>query len=274
MSERESKHGVADQQAYFDAVDAYVRRVWGQEIHVGLFESPDDDLGTAMRRTNDRISEGLGLAPGHELLEVGCGYGNTARFLAGRYGCRVVATNISERELEHGRELAREAGVDDRVAFEWADFQDLPYDSERFDVYWCQDSLLYAADKRRVVAEAHRVLKPGGRMVFTELLLRRDTPDDERARLCDGIGTPGLWDAPDYAEAIEAAGFAIERLDDWSGNVLPTFEAVMAGLIAHRPVLQESIPPEFLAKSFRRIATWVEAAVGGRAGWIYVVARK
>ncbi len=272
MTENATRHGVADQQAYFDAVDEYVRRVWGEDIHVGIFESPHESLGAAMQRTNQRVSQGVGLTADHVVLEVACGYGSTARYLASNYGCRVVATNISERELEHGRALTAAAGLADKVSFEWADFHELPFGDGEFDYFWCHDSLLYSEDKPRVIDEAHRVLKAGGRMVFTELLLRRHTPEPERVRIREGIGTPDMWDAPDYAGALEAKGFRIHRLEDWSPNVVPTFEAVYVSLTEARADLEKTIPAEFLAKTFTRIGTWAEAARSGHIGWIYVVA--
>src|SRR3546814_9243384 len=109
------------------------------------------------------MAEGVALAAADTVLDVGSGYGALARFLARQYGCEVVASNISERELEWGRELTADQGLEDKVRFEWADFHALPFDGDAFDYYWSQEAFLHAADKATVLTEAQRVLKPGGR---------------------------------------------------------------------------------------------------------------
>ena len=70
------------------------------------------------------------------------------------------------------------------------------------------------------------MLKPGGRLVFTDLLVRRGTPEADRQRIYDRVKSPDMWDAPDYAEALKAQGFRIVTEADWSENVAPTYDYV------------------------------------------------
>jgi len=266
---------VAQTQAYYDgAANAIYKDIWGENIHMGLFSHPEEDLPTAMVRSNEAMSRDLNLGPDDEVLDVGCGYGALARFLAEQYGCRVLATNISEKELEWGRELTREAGMEDRVAFQWADFHELPFAADRFSVYWSQEAFLHGADKRRVLEEAHRVLKPGGQLVFSELLVREGTPDADRARIYERVGAPEMWDDPDYEAALKDIGFTITRHADWSENVALSYGWVRKELERRRAEFEERVGRDVVDATSAALQFWVDQANAGRIGWVYYVAEK
>src|SRR3546814_11451703 len=86
-----------------------------------------------MVRSNEKLSAELGLGADDYVLDVGCGYGAAARFLAERFGCRVLATNISDRELAHARVLTETRGLDRRIDYPWSDFHALPFLADHFD---------------------------------------------------------------------------------------------------------------------------------------------
>ncbi len=266
---------VRETQGYYDGpADDFYRAIWGENVHIGLFERPDEDLVTAMARSNERISENVGLEPGHRVLDVGCGYGGLARFLARRFGCHVWATNISNRELDWGRDLTKEAGLGDLVRHEWADFHSLPYPDESFDYYWSQEAFLHAADKAAVLREAHRVLVPGGRLVFTDLLVRRGTSGADRERIYDRVKSPDMWDAADYREALAALGFRLEQEADWSENVALTYSQVRAALAAQQATFTARLGADYVERTLAALAFWVESAQAGKIGWGYFVASR
>lgn len=259
---------------YYDGpANEIYRHIWGENIHIGYFETPDEPLPQAMQRSNERMAAGVDLAAGERVLDVGCGYGALARFLAVNFGCHVVASNISERELEWGRELTSEQGLDDKVEFAWADFHDLPFGRDEFDYYWSQEAFLHAVDKRKVLNEAARVLRPGGRLVFTDLLVREGTPEADRRRIYERVKSPDMWDTHHYKNAVGAAGLTIETHEDWSDNVAPTYAWVRDQLERRRAEFEERIGKETVDRTSAALQFWVDAAEAGKIGWEYFVAR-
>jgi sarcosine/dimethylglycine N-methyltransferase len=267
---------VSETKRYYDgAADQIYRDIWGENIHLGLFEDPaTEDLPTAMARSNERMAAGARIAAGAEVLEVACGYGALARHLASRHGARVLATNISERELDWAGELTRKAGLEDRVRFAYADFHELVYPDASFDQYWSQEAFLHAVDKAQVLAEAHRVLKPGGRLVFTDILVRRETPEAIRERIYERVNAPEMWDAQDYRRSLLNLGFTLEIEEDWSPNVAPTYAWVRRQLERRRREFGERIGKELVDRTSRALAFWVDQAEAGRIGWLYMVGKK
>lgn len=265
---------VAQTKDYYDGpADEIYRHIWGENIHIGYFERDEESLRDAMKRSNERMAAGIGLGRGDVVLDVGSGYGALARFLARRYGCEVIASNISERELEWGRELTAEQGLDDKVSFEWADFHALPFDGDAFDFYWSQEAFLHAADKATVLAEARRVVKPGGAIVFTDLLVRDGTPDGDRQRIYERVKSPDMWDTGAYLTALEDAGFTVETHENWSEHVAPTYAWVRDQLELRREWFEERIGREAVDRTSAALQFWVDAAEAGRIGWEYFVGR-
>ena len=92
---------VASAKEYYDGpADEIYRSIWGDNFHLGLPCNPDCPHPEAMEHTNEVMADLVDLDVGVSVLDLGCGYGATARYLATRYGCSVVGVNVSEKELE------------------------------------------------------------------------------------------------------------------------------------------------------------------------------
>ena len=157
---------------YYDSGDAdnFYYTIWGgEDIHVGLYESGDEPIFAASRRTVTRMAERLrALGRGSRVLDIGAGYGGAARYLAGTYGCRVDALNLSEVENRRGREMNRRQGLDHLVTVVDGSFEDVPAPAESYDVVWSQDAILHSGNRTTVLREVRLGRKPGGAWVFTD----------------------------------------------------------------------------------------------------------
>jgi arsenite methyltransferase len=112
------------------------------------------------------------------VLDVGCGAGATASYLAKTYGCRVVGLDLRESMIALSAERARKEGVPDLVEFRVADALDLPFDDATFDAVLCESVATFIENKQQVVNELSRVVKPGGYVGLNEeIWLKPPTPE-------------------------------------------------------------------------------------------------
>ena len=257
----------AYRQVFDSAVSRLMSTAWGGNLHLGLFADADELLASAQRRVKDRMAVAAAIGPGTRVIEVACGVGGTARHLAREYAAEVHATNIAEAQLAEARDLALREGLGDRITFAFGDFHQLDAPSHAFDCWWCQEALLYAADKRRVLEEAARVVRPGGRIVFTDLLLTRAMPAGERERFAADLIAPSIWAVEDWDALLVGMRLRVLERHDWSGHVTLTFTRVAERLRVVRAEFAAKIGREAVEGMEHRIGMQLEAARAGRLGW-------
>ncbi len=119
------------------------------------------------------------VGPSDHVLDVGCGPGTTARFLARGVGCRVTGVDIRPAMIARASEAARSARLGSRVEFRVADAQSLPFEDGAFDAVICESVATFVEDKPGVVREFIRVTKEGGRIGFNEEIWVKPPPSDE-----------------------------------------------------------------------------------------------
>jgi ubiquinone/menaquinone biosynthesis C-methylase UbiE len=259
---------VRETREYYDGpADEIYRLLWRDNVHMGTWEPGVETLQEAMELTNRRMARLARIEEHCRVLDVGCGYGETAFHLAREHGCEVVGINISAKELDLARERTPASGVADRVSFRFGDFHELPFPDAGFDVVWSQEAFLHGADKGRILSECRRVLRPGGRLVISDLLLGADVPEEERQRIQARVKSPQMWDADAYRSGLEDSGFEVEVAERWDDNVAPTYQAVLDGLRTNRADLESrGVPREQLDATDEALQLWVERGRAGKIG--------
>jgi sarcosine/dimethylglycine N-methyltransferase len=115
MQEGQTQEVVDRTRAYYDSgdADAFYESIWGgEDIHVGIYEGQGDDISRASRRTVERMALVAGqIDAGTRVLDIGAGYGGSARWLARRFGCRVCCLNLSERQNRRNEQLTANQGL-------------------------------------------------------------------------------------------------------------------------------------------------------------------
>ena len=110
-----------------------------------------------------------GIAEHMRVLDVGCGIGGGARYLAYTFGCRVEAIDLTPQFVAAAARLNALCGLADKITVREGSVTELPYDDRSFDQVWSQNVTMNVADKPCMFAEVFRVVKPGGRFSFSHV---------------------------------------------------------------------------------------------------------
>ena len=161
------------------------------------------------------LAERAGVARGDRILDAGCGVGGPAIAMARAFEAEVRGFTVSPVQAVTARRLIAEAGLTDRVSVIIADYHHLPVPDDSFDRVMFLESCGYSPDRRRLFAEAARVVRPGGTIYVKDVFRKEDplTPQqrgdlDEFDHLWSLASSPSLSEA---SAALAEAGCEIER---------------------------------------------------------------
>lgn len=257
-------------ETYYDSDDAdrFYFEIWGgEDIHIGLYRTPDEAIATASRRTVEAMATFMeGVADEPTVLDMGAGYGGAARWLVTEGGASHVAClNISETQNKLNRYKSREAGLSDRIEVRHGSFDDVPYDERHFDVVWSQDSFLHGRNRQKIIDEAARVLKPGGRLIFTDIMQTPDAPADKLQPVFDRIHLPNLGSIDFYDAAAKKAGLTVGPREELAGALPQHYSRVREELKSRRADLKGVVSDAYAERMIKGLDAWVDS---GKAGWL------
>lgn len=185
-------------------------------------ETYGEDLGQSSWVTAEeyrRFFELLELTPAHHVLDVGCGSGGPALFLARERGCRVTGVDVNEAGIQAGLTLARQAGLDNKVHFRRADVREpLPFPDRTFDAIVCMDAMCHMPDRGRLFGEWRRVLRPGGRILYTDPVVVTGLVSNEELATRSSTGYFEFCPPGVNEQLIRQAGFELMRTEDVTEN--------------------------------------------------------
>ncbi len=156
------------------------------------------------------------LRPGETVVDLGSGAGMDSFLAARQVGPEghVIGVDMTDAMLEKARANTKQVGLEDRVEFRKGQIEALPIDDDSVDVILSNCVINLSPEKDKVYAEAFRVLKPGGRVMVSDIVLERPLPDKVIESIDAYVGcVSGANLRADYLRTIEAAGFKEVRID-------------------------------------------------------------
>jgi sarcosine/dimethylglycine N-methyltransferase len=201
------------------------------------------------------------------VLDLGSGYGGAARRLAERFGCRVTALNLSEKENQRNRAMNRAGGLDGLIDVLDGSFESVPAPDGAFDLVWSQDAILHSGHRDQVIGEAARVLRPGGDFVFTDPMQADDCPAGVLKPVLERIHLDSLGSIGFYRQAAARHGLQVKEVAELTENLVTHYSRVRDELEVRREALTGKVSAAYIDRMITGLGHWVEAGTAGYLRW-------
>ncbi len=207
---------------HYDELDPIYRQIWGEHVHHGLWSRGDESPLQAVNALADLVGERLELTSGHAVVDIGCGYGATARRLAAFYDATITGLTLSKAQANYAADKPV-TGVSILVR-DWL-HNELP--SGAFDRAYSIESSEHMVDKPLFFAEAQRVLRDKGKLVVCAWLAETDASGWKVNHLLEPIcregRLPSMGSREEYEAMARGAGFRVASFEDLSAKVARTW---------------------------------------------------
>jgi ubiquinone/menaquinone biosynthesis C-methylase UbiE len=192
------------QNVYDGPVGILWEMLMGEEIHVGG------------AKETDILASKLEIHEQMHLLDVCSALGGPARHLAKKYGCKVTGLDATKKMFDEAVNRTKKEGLTNLISYELADSLNMPFEKETFDIVWGQDAWCYVTDKKRLLSEAARVVKPKGTIAFTDWIQVGNMSEEEWNHLNEFMVFPYMETLDGYQKILEETGFEVVEKEDLS----------------------------------------------------------
>jgi ubiquinone/menaquinone biosynthesis C-methylase UbiE len=249
---------------HFDGVHAaqlhsrVLRDIW-RKAYGGDYPEQTNPSAFYSKSTLQRLVTGLRVGPGQKLVDLGCGNGGAALWVARELGVDMTGIDLSAAGVAAGNDQAKALGVDDRVRFIEGDMTETGLPTGSCNGAISLDVLCFVPDKPAAFRETARLLRPGARFGFTTW---------EQEGYSERLKAQQMTD---HRPALESAGFGIEFYDE-PANWREQQEAALEGILASQAELEEELGHEGAAQ-FKGLATGMLGDMPTRR-YVSVLARR
>jgi tocopherol O-methyltransferase len=225
---------------HYDRLSLLYRFFWGEHIHHGYWDA-EHTPAQAQVRLMERLAEETHIKPGAKVLDIGCGLGGSAFWLADTFACEVTGMTISPVQARMAGKKAKAGGYSGRVQFQVEDANEWQPEPRSFDVVWIMESSEHFRDKKDFFRRCATALKPGGTLAVCAWL-RRDGPpkspaeEELVATIAKAMLSASLDGLSDYARWMREAGLTVTSAEDITRYVERTWD--QCARIAERPPIK------------------------------------
>jgi len=257
--------------SYYNSDDAHTfySELWGgEDLHLGIYEHKKEPIFDASRRTIDRMaSYARKLDENTRVIDLGGGFSGSARYLAGKFGCKIVVVNLSEVENQRGRRMNKEQNLDHLIEVVDGSYDNLPFGDNEFDIVWSQDAFLHSDNPGKVMEEAARVLKSGGEMIFTDPMKRDDCKNEEIKPILERLNLPSMSSPSLYKELAQKNGLVLKNFEDQTSNLTRHYTRVLEVTEEREDQIKQKISQQYIDKMKVGLGHWIEGGKNGKLTW-------
>lgn len=279
--------------AYYNSDDAqkFYSSIWGEDtVHIGRYDLLTDDDRASLTKAQqiskaedlheaefvDLIKQKYGRSGIEKLriLDMGCGYGGLLRLLWKKNMVwSAIGCDIATKMCEKARINNAKINADEDITILEESYLDVSAPSASMDLVISMDALLHVGPdmQRTAIAEAGRVLRPYGWVIFTDIMQKEDVDAKEMQPIYDRIHLSKMGTVSNYKQSLEENGFTEFAFIPHSQNVKSHYGTVQEVLLERKDSI--GISPAFAERMIAGLETWKNLAPKN-IEWGFVMARK
>lgn len=182
-----------------------------------LFPHDQDHYGGVA--ATDQLAQAARIGSGSRVADFCAGLGGTVRYLAHRYGADVTGIELTPARVAGAQELTRRVGLQATARVIESNVLDVPLADASIDAVISQEAFCHVPHLKRALGEAHRILRKGGRLAFTDWIANEPLMPADAQLMWDGMAIQPLRSIPDYRHLVESSGFGVlsatDLTDEW-----------------------------------------------------------
>lgn len=190
--------------------------------------SPVDEFHIGGRTATIHAVGKMSLGPNDHVLDVGCGIGGAARFIASEKGCRVTGIDLTPEFISTANILSTLTGLAGRVKFDIASALDMPFERHSFDAAISFHVAMNISQRTELYKEIFRVLKPGAMLCIYDVMKNNDDDLDFPLPWAATRETSFLTTLDEMIVLLNAAGFDVREVEDRTGFAKEFFKNNLA----------------------------------------------
>ncbi len=234
-----------------------------------------EQIHSGADRTTDELASALGLKEGMHVLDVASALGAPARHIAKKHGVKVTGLDFTRTMNEKAIERNKKAGLDGVIDIVEGNAMDMPFKKNTFDVVWGQEAWCYVSNKDVLAAECYRVLKPGGKLGFTDWVITGEVEADLLAKLYESMSFPYMETFGGWQEVLKKVGFKMLDARDQTEDYAKCFDDYKQKVeVELKPTIIENFGEELFGFATGLVDLWRDAAHAHKVGRGFYIAQK
>jgi len=190
--------------------------------------APIDEYHIGGRKATTHAIEKMSLSKDQHVLDIGCGIGGTARFMAAQIGCKVTGIDLTPEYIAIAKKLTDLTGLGKKVNYEVASALAMPFEKETFDAAITIHTAMNIPERGILYREISRVMKPGGTLCIYDVMKKSDENFSFPVPWAQSADTSHLTSPEEMLTLLDDAGFDVRDVDDRTDFALNFFKQSLA----------------------------------------------